>query len=326
MTLRHLLLSLDLILCSVLCACTSFDHRASSDVENELSRKDWAIARVRYAEQGRDLVLQFFDGRTEAVSVPCCARAEHEMVTRDRIMLVDLTTAPDPSSPTFERDLRRSGFGGPVVVMDKKGTVIERSEISVHAGLLALSPDEKSFAYLGVRLAHPRDVPGVYVAQFRGQEGQRLLTTDALPQDGALVRTSLDWSPDGRKLLFASVEGIRLIDVQTGAVQKVADGGAARWSPSGEWITYLTPRSEAMLFNLTTGEAKAIDPNRQVVAPVEWSPDGKYLLIREGEGSNVPYGCYWAYRISDSSWLPLQDLGVGGLLPNWVKLEGERAP
>lgn len=78
-----------------------------------------------------------------------------------------------------------------------------------------------------------------------------------------------------------------------------------------------------MLFNLTTGETKAIDPGRQVVAPIEWSPDGNYLLIREGEGSHVPYGCYWVYRISDSSWLPLQDLGVGGLPPNWIQVEDD---
>lgn len=323
MTFRCLLSPLILILCAVTSACTWLDHATGSGIEQDLSTKGWAVARVSYADQGRQLDLRFFDGHTKAVSMPCCTRAEREAVTRDRIMLVDLTSAPDASSPTFGRDLRRSGFGGPVVVMDKKGTVIERSEISVHADLLSLSPDERSFAYVGVRLVHPPEVPGVYLAQFRGQEARMLLATEVPTQNRTVVRTSLDWSPDGRNLLFASVEGIRVIDAQNGALQKVADGGGARWSPSGEWITYITPQSEGMLFNLTTGETKAIDPGRQVVAPIEWSPDGNYLLIREGEGSHVPYGCYWVYRISDSSWLPLQDLGVGGLPPNWIQVEDD---
>jgi hypothetical protein len=327
MTPRLLLSPIAFALCAASCSCTWLDHTAGVEIERDVSEQGWAIARVLYADQGRRLELRYFSGRTKAVSLPCCTRAELEAVTRGRIALVDLTGTPDPSSPELRRDPRQSGFGGPVVVMDTEGTVIERSEVSVHADLLSLSPDGKSFAYVGVRPGHPADKFGVYVAEFRGQEARRLTEAEAPPRDQLRRPWSLDWSPDGRDLLFASAdESIQIIDVQSGASQGIAEGGVARWSSAGGWITYITPRNEAMLFNLTTRETKAIDPGKEVIAPVEWSPDGKYLLILEGKGSHVPYGCYWVYRISDSSWFPLRDLGVGGFEPNWIKLEGDPTP
>jgi WD40 repeat protein len=232
---------------------------------------------------------------------------------------VDLTSSPDPFDAQTLRNPGGFHPGGPVVLMDEDGKILERSVVSIHVfDFLSLAPDEMSFAFLGAHLDRPQDGVGVFVAGFRGEEVRKLAAVQTVSYE-VQWRSSLDWSTDGRSLLFSGAEGIQVINVRTGESQKIADGGFARWSPSGEWITYTTLRNEAVLFNLATREAKPIDPGHEVIAPIEWSPDGKYLLLREGEGSHVPYGCYWVYRISDSAWLPLQDLGVGGGRPNWMR-------
>ncbi len=53
--------------------------------------------------------------------------------------------------------------------------------------------------------------------------------------------------------------------------------------------------------------------------PIEWSPDGRYLLIYEGQGSHVPYGCIWVYRVSDGAFVPIPNYGVGGPRPHWIQ-------
>jgi Tol biopolymer transport system component len=102
---------------------------------------------------------------------------------------------------------------------------------------------------------------------------------------------SVDWSPDGESVLFSYEGAVLLVDAQTGQTRKIADGGAALWSPTGEWISYVTSQSEPALLNVATGASKIINPGKPTGSVLEWSPDGKYLLIPEGEGSHVPYGC-----------------------------------
>src|SRR5580704_15661092 len=96
--------------------------------------------------------------------------------------------------------------------------------------------------------------------------------------------TALDWSPDGQSLLFSTSGGIEILDVETGGSQKVADGNYGRWSPSGDWISYVTPQRHATILNLRTHETKMIDPRSEMAWQVEWSPDGKLLLLPEAGG------------------------------------------
>ena len=108
------------------------------------------------------------------------------------------------------------------------------------------------------------------------------------------------------------------MDPQTGKSEKIADGGFALWSPLGDQITYISLRGEGILLNPATREKKIIDQGYEILGPLEWSPDGKFLLIYAT--SHVPYGMLWAYRISDSAYVQLQDFGVGGPHPHWLKL------
>jgi WD40 repeat protein len=134
-----------------------------------------------------------------------------------------------------------------------------------------------------------------------------------------LFHSALDWSSDGKKLLVSGPDGIISIAVETGASRKVADGVWARWSPSADQISYATEKGDLIILDLRTGATKNVDPGHGVSGPTEWSPDGKYLLIHEVTGSHVPEGCYWAYRIEDAAWVPLQDFGVGPPGANWIQ-------
>jgi WD40 repeat protein len=130
--------------------------------------------------------------------------------------------------------------------------------------------------------------------------------------------TALDWSPDGQSLLSSISEGIEILNVETGESKKIADGSYGRWSPSGDWISYVTPQKHATLLNLRTHETKVIDPRAEMAWEVEWSPDGKLLLLPEHGG--IYFGFHWVYRISDGAFCPVHDVGGGSPRPNWITL------
>ena len=73
---------------------------------------------------------------------------------------------------------------------------------------------------------------------------------------------------------------------------------------------------------IATGKTRAIDPGFEIVSTIEWSPDAKYLLIPEGGGSHVPYGCHWVYRISDAAFYPVCDYHMINPLPFWFQIQG----
>jgi Tol biopolymer transport system component len=144
----------------------------------------------------------------------------------------------------------------------------------------------------------------------------------ALPKqrDGFQAQMTVDWSPDGKNLLCNHEGAVFLVDSRTGKSRKIADGSAPLWSPSDDWISYITSDWEAALLNVASGKSRRIDPGKKTATPIEWSPDGKYLLILEGEGSHVLYGCLWVYRISDGAFVPIPNYGKGGPRAHWIQL------
>lgn len=55
-------------------------------------------------------------------------------------------------------------------------------------------------------------------------------------------------------------------------------GGNPRWSPNGEWLSYATPEG-IRLYNLESGETRAIE--NILGAAALWSPNGKQILLRD---------------------------------------------
>jgi len=214
-------------------------------------------------------------------------------------------------------------YGGQVVEMDSQGSIVNRSIVRFHPAIVSPSTDGEHFAILGAPLG-PGDwatATGVYVAGFHGREIRKLISAEpGAPFSAIESESSLDWSPDGNALLFSQLGTVSLIDVQTGRSRKIVDGGAARWAPDGVSISYVTLKSEAALLNVSSGESKLIDPGKKVNAPLEWSPDGEYLIVAEEQGSHVYEGCLWVYRVSDGTWAAFPDYGVFAKRWYWIQL------
>ena len=214
-------------------------------------------------------------------------------------------------------------YGGQVVVLDTRNTVLARSEVRIWPAEVSLSPDERRLACVSVLQGGNEGDRGLYVAGF-GKGEVRKLMSFALPtqHDGFQADMTVDWSPDGKNLLCNHEGAVLLVDSLTGTSRKIADGSAPLWSPSGDWISYITADWEAALLNVASGKSRRIDPGKKTGTPLEWSPDGKYLLILEGQGSHVWYGCLWVYRVSDGAFVPIPNgYGTGGPHAQWIQLD-----
>jgi dipeptidyl aminopeptidase/acylaminoacyl peptidase len=312
---------------SALTSCARLDHSTNSGLQRELierSRQGLALAQYQ-TRPVLQINLLLFDGSSKRLEVACCSRAEAPTISRNRLVVVDMTSSPTLNplrvSPSdFLQQLRVCG--GQVVVMDTRNTVLARSEIRIWPAEVSLSPDERLFAFVSALQGGQQRDQGLYVAGFGKGEARKLMNvTRPTSHDGYQVHTTVDWSPDGKSLVFNGDGAVLLVDLRTGRSRKVADGSAPLWSPSGDWISYVTPDREAALLNVSSGESRRIDPGKKTGTPLEWSPDGKYLLILEGEGSHVPYGCLWVYRVSDGAFVPIPNYyGTGGPRAQWIQL------
>lgn len=311
-------------LCS--CAQTGFDHPTSVQLQRELIEKSKKrLALARFSESERSLDLRFFDDHREFLKLNCCWPAQAQSVSRNRVTLVDLTSSSAFNPLKYGDPLALAAdyaaFGGPVTLLDPEGNLIMRSIVHVKAERVSVSPDEKRFAFIGHPRGHtPLDF-GVYVADFQEPAARKVLSVAISNDPNITSGWSIDWSPDNRTLLLSNNGAILLVDSQTTQLRKIADGSSGRWSPAGDWITYTTRDLKRVLLNASTGESRIIDPSHGGVGPLEWSPDGEYLLIPESKGSHVPFGCLWVYRISDRAYVPIPNYGMAGARPFWIQLK-----
>ena len=309
-------------------SCAQIDHPTNAQLAQELAEKSKAgLALARFSEATNTLEVSFFDGRKE--TVPLDINGELKVGTQGRIAVLDLD--PTIRNKMFEAALHGDAalvqqlfphLGGNIVLLSTSGTIERRSIASVDAFVIAISRDGERLAFIGVPQGISNKEFGVYIGDFHSERLVRVFgfgSDDPRKQQGALVQPTLDWAPVGNKLLFSYRGKITTFDIDVGSSPKIADGGSARWSPSGDQISFVGPKLEAMLLNLSTGKIAAIDPGFEIDSTMEWSPDGSYLLIPEGEGTHVPYGCHWVYRISDKAFFPACEYHLINPLPFWIQ-------
>src|SRR5260370_10886256 len=116
------------------CAPTWLDHPTSGAFRRELierSKEGLALGTVLKNEPG--IQLRFFGGQERRQPLGCCVYNESALISRNRIVVVDMSSAPRPES-LENRDLDNlraalTGLGGQVVVMDASGIVLAPSAI-----------------------------------------------------------------------------------------------------------------------------------------------------------------------------------------------------
>ena len=130
-----------------------------------------------------------------------------------------------------------------------------------------------------------------------------------------------DWSPDGRRVVYASYRDdaieLRLLDVESGeSVPLVANGAVniePRWSPDGTRVAYTSSAHDGLwhVFVVPVGPSGAagqparITPERdsglpryyyhrkdQYLSPT-WSPDGRELIVISNRGRVWGSGGFW---------------------------------
>jgi hypothetical protein len=208
---------------------------------------------------------------------------------------------------------------------------VKNEEATVRA--MAYSPDGKN---LGIAIVEPAKAnvrkTEIAVVYLQGNEKRNLAEING---GASFVDYSLQWSPDGTKLVWIvdvyDESGVPetqlwLADLETGSTKQLAVLGKAvqynnppAWSPDGSTIAILKPDANissketgdnVSLIELKTGEEKQItNLSSRPLSHLQWLPDGKWLTFSISMGN---YGEIWITNLDGSVVFPL----AGPTLPN----------
>jgi Tol biopolymer transport system component len=169
-----------------------------------------------------------------------------------------------------------------IFVPDQGSEQITHIDNGVHD--YAIAPNGQSIAYSTV------DEDGT----------SRLWVTDLDENREKLLLECLDaqcsfpvWAQDNRRLIYErrpsgeddilSAPQLWWIDTKTQDTQSVLEdeftrGTAARFSPDGEWLSYVSPEEESLIFyNLADGRSSSAPS--EIGVPAAWSPASKQVLV-----------------------------------------------
>jgi dipeptidyl aminopeptidase/acylaminoacyl peptidase len=124
-------------------------------------------------------------------------------------------------------------------LVDHKRTVWAEG---AYDGDVAISPDASKLAFFNRKNKnHIEGDNHLHIIDLK--TGQETLG----PEAPVCAPVDASWSPDSRLLAYDVLGELRVWDAETGAVTKIAEGGASvpAWSPSGEWIAYFWRRINA---------------------------------------------------------------------------------
>jgi len=166
------------------------------------------------------------------------------------------------------------------------------------------------------------------VYSMQGSLWQQAVGSDTAVQltAGAAYDYQPDWSPDGKRIVFARYEDdaveLQMLDVETGTVTQLTSDGAVnlepRWSPDGSRLAFVSTsgsgRFHAFVGSFEDGTLDAYPLFEERQSEVEryyyssydhelhpsWSPDGREIVYVTN--AEVPYGTggIWRQRLDSA--------------------------
>ena len=196
-------------------------------------------------------------------------------------------------TPTFAGQTAPDSTGRPVVRTREDG---EQNLAP------AISPDGRYVAFFSSRDLFGIDI---YLAEVAtGRIIRRLTSITSNPHFDALsfINSAGSFSPDGRQLAVVTfAEGdneITIFNASNGrVVRRIRPRGVTglldpAWSPDGRRIAFSGLKggiSDLYVFDLETGEAKALTSGREAELQPAWSPDGTKLAFTTDRGGRTDF-------------------------------------
>ncbi len=238
-------------------------------------------------------------GRFVSMQIPAgmvVSRLTGEMQNVVLALPVDFAAYP-VLSPTGNKIAYRRFVGSAtelyVVNTDGTGTIaIERDAAS--ETIPVWSPDGTRIAYLKQgRENNGMDRDSLFIINSDGT-GRRFLTDEAVSMNDNFE--SLDWSPDGTRLVCVTESGLQtyellVVSVAGGATQQITSDGLPKampvWSPDSRSVAYISsdgpvvaPRICTIAVDGTSQSQYSVSGANMVAFP-QWSPDGRYISVTE---------------------------------------------
>jgi Tol biopolymer transport system component len=230
-----------------------------------------------------------------------------------------------------ERLCGQTDCGGGITVVNSDGSGMrllhrQRAATRVTEYSPKWSPDRREIAY--VRPSRSR--PGSAQVWLMAADGTHRRQLTHLPPTGSLQLfsgdgTAIDWSPNGRQLVFADGPSgnLYVANARTGAVSLLRRTPyywvtEPVWSPDGRWIVFIeTPRGggTSQLIRLSTRTHRLrqlthLPKNFGVTSNPSWSPDSRRIALHLGAGLHV-------INLDGSHLRSLRTERLYGIEPSW---------